>query len=516
MPMPDRPPPIVWPGPYWPPIMPPMSVRVTSTTAPASLGAAQPVPPRAGPSNAPLATASPTVDPAASTIAVSVPATSSRMLGQRTRLTGPPAGAGGAWCTRPRRSRRGRTVRPTAPRRFPARCQGQARRSGGGRSDSAPGRRFQRSPSPRRPPSSRSSLARPPSPSRSPTSSPSPVRVVAHRPMAVRAVQPAIFECGSRLPRCQGPLTQASQDRQPPPRRQLHVTRRGPLPDLPPPPTPRPAGCCRSQGTTTPPRPRVDRAVTAASLFGPPGQSPRSPSTSNTARGPCYPCFRRSPATMGGQMTTPGVSAGGGATGPICRNHRPAPRCAFLLVKVLTDGRTPRHARRMYNATTTATTTTKVVRHLLDQAGITPSPRRVTAAHTRRATTDQQLTTRAAELGFPPLQDYLTDRGMIRRWPTTSIASQLGVHPATVGDRLDQHRLPRRRATIRPRRAIARQRALWAAKRQARLAELGFADLEGYLRVRRVGQGWSLRRMLAELQVGPAWLKDQMHQLGIP
>jgi hypothetical protein len=166
--------------------------------------------------------------------------------------------------------------------------------------------------------------------------------------------------------------------------------------------------------------------------------------------------------------------------------------------------------------TTTTTTTTKVVRHLLDQAGITPSPRRVTAAHTRRATTDQQLTTRAAELGFPPLQDYLTDRGMIRRWPTTSIASQLGVHPATVGDRLDQHRLPRRRATIRPRRAIARQRALWAAKRQARLAELGFADLEGYLRVRRVGQGWSRRRMLTELQVGSAWLKDQLQRLRIP
>jgi hypothetical protein len=161
-------------------------------------------------------------------------------------------------------------------------------------------------------------------------------------------------------------------------------------------------------------------------------------------------------------------------------------------------------------------TTTTVVRHLLYIAGITPSPRRVTAAHTRRSSTDQQLTTRAAELGFPSLRAYLADRATARRWPSTSIASELGVHPDTVRDRLDQHRLPRSRATRRPHRAIQRQTACWAAKRQARLAELGFADVEDYLRMRRVEQGWSLRRTLAELQVGSAWLKDQMNQLHIP
>jgi hypothetical protein len=140
----------------------------------------------------------------------------------------------------------------------------------------------------------------------------------------------------------------------------------------------------------------------------------------------------------------------------------------------------------------------------------------VTAAHTRRGSTDQHLAARAAELGFASLQDYLTDRAITRRWPPTSIAGELGVQPATVRDRLDQHRLPRRRATRRPDQATARQRACWAAKRQARLADLGFADVEGYLRVRRVGQGWSLRRMLTELKVGSAWLKDQMKLLGIP
>src|SRR6266540_5221888 len=161
-------------------------------------------------------------------------------------------------------------------------------------------------------------------------------------------------------------------------------------------------------------------------------------------------------------------------------------------------------------------TTTTVVRRLLDTAAITPSPRRVTAAHTRRTSTDRQLTPRAAELGFASLQAYLTDRAMTRRWPTTTIASELRVQPATVQDRLDQYGLPRRRATIRPYRAIQAQTACWAAKRQPRLAELGFADMEDYLRVRRVEQGWSLRRMLAELQVGSAWLKRQMDQLEIP
>ena len=89
------------------------------------------------------------------------------------------------------------------------------------------------------------------------------------------------------------------------------------------------------------------------------------------------------------------------------------------------------------------------------------------------------------------------------------------MHPGTVRDRLDQHGLPRQRATRRPHRAIQRQSACWAAKRQVRLTGLGFADVEAYLRVRRVEQGWSRGRMLAELQVGSAWLKRQMDQLEI-
>jgi hypothetical protein len=49
------------------------------------------------------------------------------------------------------------------------------------------------------------------------------------------------------------------------------------------------------------------------------------------------------------------------------------------------------------------------------------------------------------------------------------------------------------------------QAGVWQARGVARLGELGFADLVSYLRVRRVEQGWSVRRMRAVLGVGRAW-----------
>jgi len=59
------------------------------------------------------------------------------------------------------------------------------------------------------------------------------------------------------------------------------------------------------------------------------------------------------------------------------------------------------------------------------------------------------------------------------------------------------------------------QAGVWQARGAARLGELGFADLASYLRVRRVEQGWSVRRMRAELRVGRAWLVAKMRRLGI-
>jgi hypothetical protein len=59
------------------------------------------------------------------------------------------------------------------------------------------------------------------------------------------------------------------------------------------------------------------------------------------------------------------------------------------------------------------------------------------------------------------------------------------------------------------------QSASWQTRRAARLAELGFVDLAGYLQCRYVEQGWSIKRMRAELQVGRNWLVDQMARLGL-
>jgi len=161
-------------------------------------------------------------------------------------------------------------------------------------------------------------------------------------------------------------------------------------------------------------------------------------------------------------------------------------------------------------------TTSLVVRRLLDQAGLQSPPPPVAAARQRRRATDRQLTLRAAALGFTSLRAYLVDRVVQRAWPLRQLARELGVHPATVGDRLDRHGLHRQRPTAGHQRASERRAAWWAAERQARLAGLGFADVEGYLRVRRAGQGRSVRRLRAELRVNRAWLEGELDRLGIP
>jgi len=161
-------------------------------------------------------------------------------------------------------------------------------------------------------------------------------------------------------------------------------------------------------------------------------------------------------------------------------------------------------------------TTTLVVRHLLDQAALQPPPPPLAAARQRRRTTDQQLTQQATTLGFATLKAYLADRVVQRAWPLARVARELGVHPATVGDRLARHGLRRRGPTAGHHRAAQRRAARWAATRQARLAELGFGDLTAYLHARHVQQGWSIRRMRAELRVDRAWLETGMDRLGIP
>jgi hypothetical protein len=90
-----------------------------------------------------------------------------------------------------------------------------------------------------------------------------------------------------------------------------------------------------------------------------------------------------------------------------------------------------------------------VVRRLLAQAGIHRSPRPVRSARQRRRATDQRLTVRATQLGFPGLQAYLADRVSRRAWPLAQVAGELQVDRSTVKDRLDRYGLRRTSQTTR-------------------------------------------------------------------
>src|SRR6266536_180989 len=164
-------------------------------------------------------------------------------------------------------------------------------------------------------------------------------------------------------------------------------------------------------------------------------------------------------------------------------------------------------------------TTTPVVRRLLDHAGLAPSPQPVLSAAGRRRGTEQRLARRAAQLGFPTLHAYLTDRLVGQAWPLAQVTSELGTHHKTLRRLLDHHQLRRARQAGPTRLAGARGRQAqargWQAKRQLRLAELGFGDLAGYLHARVVEEGWSVRRVRAELRVGGVWPVEQLAKLGL-
>jgi hypothetical protein len=70
---------------------------------------------------------------------------------------------------------------------------------------------------------------------------------------------------------------------------------------------------------------------------------------------------------------------------------------------------------------------------------------------------------------------------------------------------MQQAGVTRRRRTARQRAVAERGRQVqsvsWQARRAARLAELGFVDLAGYLQARYVEQGWPIKRLRAELGV---------------
>jgi hypothetical protein len=147
-------------------------------------------------------------------------------------------------------------------------------------------------------------------------------------------------------------------------------------------------------------------------------------------------------------------------------------------------------------------------------------PHQELLAHQRQRAAQQRVAARAAELGFQSVRAYLVDRLVTQAWTLGEVTAELGAARSTLRRLLDQHEV-RRVAPTRRQRAAAdaasgpQQQARSAQRRQARLRELGFAGIEGYLRDRYVGRGWSVRRLCAELGVGHGWLDQQLARLGL-
>jgi hypothetical protein len=100
-------------------------------------------------------------------------------------------------------------------------------------------------------------------------------------------------------------------------------------------------------------------------------------------------------------------------------------------------------------------------------------------------------------------------------------AGELGAAPATLRHLLEQYQVRRvappwqQRAAAKAASRPRKQARAVRERCQARLAELGFAGLENYLRDRYVGRGWSVRRLCAELGVSLGWLRQQLTRLGL-
>jgi hypothetical protein len=158
------------------------------------------------------------------------------------------------------------------------------------------------------------------------------------------------------------------------------------------------------------------------------------------------------------------------------------------------------------------------VKRALTQAGVRLPPRPQRLARQPRHATDQRLTGRAAKLGFADIRAYLADRLLVRGLPLAEVTVELGAHRRTVRRLMDEYGIRRTRRTPREQTAGARgrraQAAAWQARRAGRLTELGFHDMAGYLQRRYLEQGWSIRRMRAELRVGRRWLVTEMARLG--
>jgi hypothetical protein len=159
------------------------------------------------------------------------------------------------------------------------------------------------------------------------------------------------------------------------------------------------------------------------------------------------------------------------------------------------------------------------VQAALSRLQVRRAPQRQRLAAQRRRYTEERIAARVAALGFAEVGAYLLDRVVQRGWLLADVAAELAAHRVTVRRLLDRHGIRRVRRTAMERAAAEAGRRVqamsWRARRAARLAELGFADLAGYLRARHVEQGWSVKRMRAELGVGRRWLVGELARLGL-
>jgi len=147
------------------------------------------------------------------------------------------------------------------------------------------------------------------------------------------------------------------------------------------------------------------------------------------------------------------------------------------------------------------------------------APRRQRLAAQRRRYTKERVAACVAALGFADAEAYLVDRVVERGWLLAEVAVELAAHRLTVRRLLDHHGIRRVRRTPAQRAASDTGRRVqsvgWQARRAARLAELGFADLAAYLQERYGMQRWSVKRMRAELRVGRGWLVGELARLGL-
>jgi len=159
------------------------------------------------------------------------------------------------------------------------------------------------------------------------------------------------------------------------------------------------------------------------------------------------------------------------------------------------------------------------VQATLARSGVRLAPRPQRLAAQRRRHTEERIAARLAALGFTDVRAYLIDRVVQQGWLLADVAAELAAHRLTVRRLLDRHGIRRVRRTSAERAASDGGRRVqavgWQARRAARLAELGFQDLAGYLQARHVEQGGSIKRMRAELRVGRRWLVGELARLGL-